>query len=266
MKRDGVDVLALEGRADEEPTPTEVRSPEDIARTRRRRAAQVVGALAVVGTLATMAAVGREVIGDAWSLMSAVSIGSWLALVALCAVWTTLRACVQRWSVSAVGWRTAFAMSEAGEAASFLPLGGLGSFAVRTAIGRTSGLTTSALVMAFILVSEALGTGLWILVVAAAAVDISRGTADSLDHVGLTLAAGGLALTAVSAWVIVSPNRVTNWLVRATVRLHARVARRRPRLAARNVASIIETARADGAALIRRRSAALVVAAGYAAG
>ncbi len=208
---------------------------------------------------ATTVIVGRDVVRDAWAAMGEVSFASWLGLLAAWLWWTLLRASVQKWSVASIDFRTALLMSEAGEAAKWLPVGEAGSFAIRTSLGRSRGIGTSSLVIAFVLVGEALATGLWLLVGAAALIDVRRGTADSLDRAGLIGAGFGLTFTIIGAWIIVSKTRITEWLVRRALRVQTRIARRWPRAARPDLATAINDARREAAGLIRRRAAGLVV-------
>lgn len=218
------------------------------------------GVVCLVLLAVAMVSAGREVATDAWAAMAVVSATEWLGLVALWMLWTALRAAVQRWSLPAVAPRAALLMSEAGEAANWFPASSLGSFAVRTSLGRAHGLATGSLVMAFVLVSEALATGLWLLVGAAALYDLQRGSADSWDRAGLIGAAVGVGITVLGAWVIVSTHRATDRFVRALVRVQGRVARRWQRAATVDLTRAIDDARTATAALLRKRGVALVVA------
>lgn len=230
----------------------------EAGRTSRRLLVRWLGVAFVLAMVATAIVIGRNVIADAWNELGRVSGAVWIALVALWAAWTLLRAAIQKWSLTRVDLPTATLMSEAGEAATWLPIGGLGSFAIRTSFGRTVGLGTPALVMSFLIASEAVASALWILVGVAAIVDLRRGTADALDHAGLIAACLGLGGTLIGMWIIVSANRVTEFVVRVIVRAHDRLARRWPRLDQGDVRQTIESARVEGAVLIRRRAAGLL--------
>jgi glycosyltransferase 2 family protein len=226
-----------------------------IERSQRvRRTVRIVGYLALVAAIVTATIIGRDVVRDAWSSLGSISAAWWAALVVLCGLWTLLRAVVQRLSIASVDMRTVATMSEAGEAANWLPLGGLGSFALRTAIGRSAGIALSSLVVAMVLSTEALGTALWVLVAVAAVIDFRRGDADALDRAAIVGAALGISATAIGALVLLTSNRVTRWLIKRAVALQSWAARRWPRLEVRDLESTIEMARADGADLLRHRA------------
>jgi putative heme transporter len=225
--------------------------------SRQQLIRRVVIGVSVV-CLALAAVLGRDILRDAASSIGDVSVSWWLVMASAWLVWSVIRLVLQRAVLDRVGWRTAAMMSEAGDAANWLPTGGFGSFAVRTAIGRSRGQTISELTVGFALLREGLATGMWLIVAATSLRDFRRGTADNFDRLGIVAAATGLAVTLGLAFVIVFPNRATAWLLRLTERLCARLARRFPQAASFDIASVIAEARTEAAAIIRRRGPILV--------
>ncbi len=128
----------------------------------RQRLLRRLAAISIAAVVVIEAVLARSVLSTAASSVGAVSVRWWSVLVALWLVSTLVRVGLVRWSLPKVGWGTSLVMSEAGEAANWLPTGNAGSFAARVAVGRARGHRPPELGVSFALTNEGLATGLWV--------------------------------------------------------------------------------------------------------
>ena len=223
-------------------------------RPRRRVLVAVVGAVLVGLALA----LNRSLVADAGRALSQLDALDIAGLVALWLAWIGARAALQRWSLAHASATHGVVLAEVDVAAQLLPSGAVGSFAARLAVGRALGHTPTSMTVSFAVVSEAMATALWLLVLTTSIRDLITGRGDGFDVAGVIAAGAGLAATALVAWIVVRPNRLTDALVRAAGRVQRRLARRFPRVGSFELTAAVDEARATAADLIRRRAVGLV--------
>lgn len=216
-----------------------------------------------VSILAGVAAVlwwQRDAAVDTADVLRTLSVIELLMLVGCWCCWSLARTALHRLSLREATLAQSFVLAEVGEAAHSMPAGAASGIGARIAIGRSFGQDASSMSVSYIIVAEALSTGLWLLVLATSLRRVSTGEAGAVERGAIGLAVLGLLGTLLIAWLVIRPTRLAALLVRIAGRLQHRVARRWPQVGTADLEAFVDEVRARGGELVRRRWPALVLA------
>lgn len=202
----------------------------------------------------------REPLTAALDVLGNVSARDLGVLVACWALWSTARVVTQWLSLAEARWTHAAVLAEIDLAAHSLPAGGVSAFSARIAVGRSFGHGAPALSVSFLVVSEAVATGLWLLVLVTSLRDIVAGTAGGLEQGAAVAAAGSLLVTLLIVWVVTRRSRFTDALLRAATWVQRRVARRWAAAGRLDLHRFVADAQRDAGRVIRARWAGLLAA------
>lgn len=160
----------------------------------------------------------HRTVGDVVEALTLVSLAELGLLVTCWALWVLARTVLQHLTIRRATWRQSLVLAEVGEAAHLLPAGAATGISAFVTIGRSFGQSPAAMSLSFLIVAEALSTGLWLLVLTTPVRDAITGDSTPVDVGAIAVASLGLLGTLVLAWIVARPSRITGWLVRQAVR------------------------------------------------
>ena len=152
----------------------------------------------------------REPLRAAVSAASRIERSAMAALLALFVLWTTVRAALQKLTMTSLQSSHALILSEIGEAATLSPTGSAGAFAARLTIGRRFGQSAVSLSVSALVVSEALATGLWLIVATSSGWKLAYGAGGRVASAALFAALVGILVTVIVSVVLVRTSRATD--------------------------------------------------------